>query len=164
LTFAEEPIMDASLIAFIEAAQAAHPDEPIPTHIERVWHIGGDQETALIVADLIKQGEKTGTFQLPDVYTKKPQSAQPLEGNYGIVTDLNGAPKVMIKTVATRDVRYGDITEADVQIDGPAMRELNAWQDVHWAHFGNLLKQVSKPMTEDVTVTIEDWALVHAED
>ena len=156
--------MDAILISFIEAAQAANPQEPIPSQIERVWHIGGNEATADIVVDLVKQGEKTGTFQLPDVYTTRPQSAQPLVGNYGILTDYNGLPKVMLKTIATRDVRYGDITEADVQIDGPAMRDLKAWQDVHWPHFSNLLSQVGKTMSEDITVTVEDWAIVHMED
>ena len=146
---------------FIAAAKVDHPDEPIPDAIERVWHIGWDQETALMVTDLIKTGEKTGTFQLPDVYTTRPKPAQPLVGNYGIVTDFNGTPQVMIKTVGTRDVRYGDITEADVQIDGPAMRDLTAWQEVHWPHFTNLLKAVDKQMSEDTTVTIEDWAVVH---
>jgi len=156
--------MEEALLTFIEAAQAANPNEPIPSQIERVWHIGSNQETAKLIINLVRDGEKVGTFRLPAVDATRAPGERPEVGGYGILTDYEGMPGVMIKTVSMEQKPYQDISEQDVQIDGPAMRDLEAWRDVHWAHFSNQLKQIGETMSQDEPVTIERWTVVYAGD
>ena len=156
--------MDPAVIAFLAAAQVATPQTDIPEEVERVWTIGSTPASAELISGLIKQGEKTGTFHLANLTAEWPEAKQPVLGGYGVITDASGAPQVLVRTSSLEDVPYEDITEAHVQIDGPAMRVLAAWQDVHWPYFSNLMTDAGQVMTAGEPVTIETWDIVYHQD
>lgn len=78
-----------------------------------------------------------------------------------IITDHQGTPNLIVKTTLVETLPYNQITGEHTQYDGPAMRPLEAWQAVHWAHFTNALASVDRKSAEDMPVTFERFEVVY---
>lgn len=120
----------------------------------RVRTFGRERQMSDRLLELIAQGEKTVTFVLPWTY-EGDRNATPVVGGYSVVTDLDGAPRFIIRTTATKTVPYHAVTEDDAQYEGPGVRTLEAWRRVHWDYFTASLRPTGKTPTEDMPVTVE---------
>jgi uncharacterized protein YhfF len=134
-------------------------DHPPENDFYRVRSYGTSQAIAEVLGNLIVAGQKTGTFMLPRVHEKDPHM-QPVVGGYTVLTDHFGKPMALLRTTAVRTVRFDDIAEPDVQCEGPSLRALAAWRNVHWEYFAAQLKPLGLEMSGTEKVTIENFALV----
>jgi uncharacterized protein YhfF len=112
-----------------------------------------------ILGTLIADGLKTGTFLLPRVHAANPHM-QPEVGGYTVLVDYEGQPLALLETLSVRTLRYDDITDADVQCEGPSLRSIGPWRDVHWDYFAGQLKPLGVAMSGDELVTIETFRVV----
>lgn len=125
----------------------------------RVRTFGRDAERSARMVGLIAAGEKTVTFTSPWIYDGQ-RNLTPVAGGYTLVTDFAGAPKLVLRTTATRTVAFQDVTEADSQYEGPGVRALEAWRKVHWDFFTDALKPLGRVPTQDMPVTVERFEVV----
>lgn len=125
----------------------------------RVRSIGGTPETKDVIAKLILDGDKTGTFTSPWMY-EGDRSITPVVGGYSVLTDSKGDPAAVLKTTVTMTLPFNQITENETAVDGPAVRPLEIWQPIHVTFFTNELSARGKTFAEDMPVTVEQFEVV----
>ena len=119
----------------------------------RVRSLGADQAMAEMLFDLIKTGQKSGTFGLKMMHDLDPANA-PTVGRVTIMVDFNGKPHLAVKVVEVTPVAYKDITDDHVAVDGPTMRTVDAWKGIHWPFWTELLAKNGMEPSEDMIVEV----------
>lgn len=149
----------AALDAFWAEARAAHPDAALPTGYQVRW-IGLDRPTTQQIFDLVRRGDKTGTFTLPWIVSRTDQPA-PAVGDVVILIDFDGAPVMLVRLERIHEVAFGAITAADTAIDGSPVRDLAVWKPLHTQYWGALLRPFGLQVTPDMPVWVEKFSIVH---
>ena len=100
--------------------------------------IGLDDPTTEEVIELIRTGDKTGTFTLPWIieHTDQPE---PTVDDTIILVDFNGHPRLLVRLTEITTVAFGDITATHTGIDGTPVRDLAIWKPLHTQYWNNLL-------------------------
>ena len=115
----------AQIEDFVAAARNARPDEPLEVYTVRT--LGGSEEMFERLLPLILDGSKTGTFSL----------GEPVQvGALVLVTHFDGTPALIWRVTAVEIVPFDHIGERHLEAEGPALREIEAWRQVHiqaWA-------------------------------
>ena len=114
---------------FREADGTIPADEPF-----QIWYFGNSQAMSVELADLVIAGTKTATASLLAMNELQPDTAPVIHG-YSIVTDFEGEPKCIIRTV---EVRHRPFEEVDAQFafdEGEGDRTLEHWRKVHHDYF-----------------------------
>jgi len=127
---------------------------------QRVRCTGWDDETSTNICNLIIQGEKTGTFSLPWLHAKNPDS-RPQIGEYIIQTTFDGKPQALLQTRALELVTFGDIDASYTALDGPSVRDVEVWRGIHTKHWNGLLEPHGMAVAEDMPVVVEKFACVY---
>lgn len=153
------PLSDADRKDFLAAATAAVPGLD-PGSDQRTRCIGWDQETSETIVDLVIGGEKVGTFSLPWLHAKAPES-KPEIGEYIIQTTFDGAPKALLQTVGLELLTFKDIDAKYTALDGPGVRDVDVWRGVHTKHWNNLLEPHGRKVEEDMPVVVEKFVCVY---
>ncbi len=104
-------------------------DEPY-----QVWYFSNTKESAVELAELVIAGKKTATASLAAVNELQPD-VTPYEGGYSVVTDLDGAPKCVIRTVEVRQVPFDEVDPQFAFDEGEGDQSLEYWRDVHQSYF-----------------------------
>ncbi len=125
----------------------------------RVRHFGQDARVADLLVSLIAAREKTGTFTSPWIFEGNRNEA-PVLGGYTVVTDFAANPRLLLRTTAVRTMRFDEISEAETLVDGPAVRTLGVWRQVHWAYFERKLAKLDRTPSPDMPVTVEEFEVV----
>lgn len=82
-------------------------------------------------AELVRRGIKQATtHSLSGLQIN--EEKLPTIGDLAIVTDWDGAPKAVIKTIKVELVRFKDITTEYAFIEGEGDKSLPYWKKVHW--------------------------------
>jgi uncharacterized protein YhfF len=149
----------AALDGFWAAARAARPDTPLADRY-RVRCIGLDAATNRQILDLIRSGEKTGTFTLRWLAERTGQPF-PHVGDCTILTDFAGTPTLLVRLEEVRDLRWGRLTAADTALDGPAVRDLAVWKPMHAEYWGKVLQPLGLSITDDMPFWAERFSLVY---
>jgi uncharacterized protein YhfF len=149
----------AALDAFWAQARAARPAERLASDYQVRW-IGLDAPSTRQIFDLIRCGDKTGTFTLPWI-VERTGSPRPAVGDCIILIDFDGTPTMLVRMERIHEVPFGRITAADTAIDGSPVRDLAVWKPLHTGYWGALLQPFGLDVTEDMPVWIEKFALVH---
>ncbi len=126
----------------------------------RVRSLGADQDMAEMLFDLIKTGNKSGTFGLKMLHDLDPVNA-PTVGRVTIMVDFHGKPHLAVKVVEVTPVAYKDITDDHVSVDGPTMRTVEAWKGVHWPFWTALLTKHGLTPSEDMIVEVERFEQIY---
>jgi uncharacterized protein YhfF len=134
-------------------------DHPPAEDFYRVRHYGNSQTIATMLGQLIVDGVKTGTFLVPRAHEGDPHM-KPVVGGYTVLTDFEGKPLALLETLSVRTVKFDDIVEPDVQCEGPNLRNIAAWRNVHWEYFAAQLKPLGHEMSGEEKVTIENFRVV----
>ena len=150
--------MPQTLAEFVDAARRARPDLRIDTYKVRTF--GGSKTMADRIVPRIVSGEKTGTIALAAEFDDDPGRA-PRVGDIYVVTDWEGAPAVMYQVTDAQTLPYEAIGEEHVQVEGPNLRNLKAWQDVHWPYFGSIMRQRGKEPSLQMPVIFQRYAIIH---
>jgi uncharacterized protein YhfF len=144
--------------AFLTAARQALPDLAIGDNWEQRW-IGLDEESTRQIFDLIRDGDKTGTFTLPWL-AEREGKAPPHEGLYLILSDMDGTPTLLVRLGEVREAIFGEVTAADTAIDGSPVRDPAVWLPLHTQYWNALLAPHGLTVTDDMPFWVEPFELV----
>ncbi len=148
-----------ALESFWSQAQAACPELLAANGYQVRW-IGLDAETTLQIFDLIRIGDKTGTFTLPWIVERTGQPV-PQVGDCIILIDMAGTPTLLVRLERIHLVPFGEITNDDTAVDGTPVRDISVWKPLHTQYWGGMLAPHGLAVTDDMPVWIEAFSLVH---
>ncbi|MSR00429.1 MAG: ASCH domain-containing protein [Gammaproteobacteria bacterium] len=153
----------ASLEEFWNQARIANPgiglnSDSIHMAYQVRW-IGLDAPTTQQIFELIRSGDKIGTFTLPWIIEQTNQ-ATPMVGAYIILINFDGTPTQLVRMKKIYEVSFGKITAKDTAIDGSPVRDLAIWKPLHTAYWGALLKPFNLTVTEEMPVLVEIFELL----
>ncbi len=111
--------MSVDIDTFWQSACTACPE--LVTQAYRTRSFGGTQETASVILDLIRSGEKTGTFAVDWEFGADP-AARPRRGDCYVVTDLEGRPGAVIRITETEVLPFDQIGERHAAVEGASLR------------------------------------------
>jgi len=152
----------ATLDAFWQSAKSALPATTLPDDYQVRW-IGLDDVTTRQVLDLIRAGDKTGTFTLPWIveHTDQPE---PAVGDTIILVDFAGHPCLLVRLTEIETVLFGAITVAHTAIDGTPVRDLAIWKPLHTRYWNGLLAPFSMSVNDEMPVWVEKFELLFDKD
>ena len=152
-----KPSLDA-LEAFWAEAKKEHPD--IAATYE-VRCIGVDEPSTAIVLELIKQGDKTGTFSLPWILEDQEQACSQ-KGDYIIYSAYDGSPALLVRVTEIERTAFGEINERHTAIDGSPVRDLSVWIPLHTKYWNKKLAPFGRVVSSDMPVIVEKFEMLYA--
>jgi len=149
----------AELDAFWTAARRARPEAGLSEHYTVRW-IGLDDESTERVIDLIRAGDKTGTYTLPWIveHTTHPT---PAVGDAIILIDFGGHPRLIVRLTEIEQVAFGAITATHTAVDGTPMRDLTVWKPLHTKYWNAMLAPHGLTVGDDMPVWVEKFELLN---
>ena len=126
----------------------------------QVRWIGLDHDSTEQVMELIQAGDKTGTFTLPWLIERTEQP-EPQVGDPIILIDFNGKPRLLVRLTAIHTVTFGEVSEADIAIDGTPVRSMEVWKPLHTQYWNGLLEPFGLEVSDDMPVLIEPFELLY---
>jgi uncharacterized protein YhfF len=150
---------EAELAKFWRAARAALPDAGLGDAYQVRW-IGLDDQTTEQIFELIRAGDKTGTFTLPWLVE---QNADPMPrvGDAIILVSFDGTPKILLRLTEIAKVAFGDVTEAHTAVDGSPVRALEIWKPLHTAYWNERLQPFGLSVRDDMPVLVEKFGVLY---
>ncbi len=152
---------DEALDAFWQNATGNLTNSGLPGGYEVRW-IGLDAESTKQILELIRAGDKTGTFTLPWIVERTDQP-KPREGAAIILIDFDGAPALLIRLTEIFEVPFGQITAEHTAVDGLPVRDLSVWKPLHTQYWNSMLAPFSLSVSDDMPVWIEKFELLYPE-
>jgi len=135
-------------------AEAGLPDE-----YEVRW-IGLDAQSTADVLDLIREGDKTGTFSLPWI-VEQTDLPTPRVGAAIILIDFDGTPALLVRLTEITEVPFGRVTAEHTAIDGSPVRDLAIWKPLHTRYWNALLAPFELKVSDEMPVWIEKFELLY---
>jgi len=135
---------------FVAAAREARPEEPIATWTVRT--LGSSEAMFERLLPLILSGEKTGTFSLGEA---------PRVGEYCVITHFDGTPALVWRVTAVDIVPFDAISVAHVQVEGKALRDVEAWRKVHLAAWATQFQGRSRAEIGATPVVAQRYVVIH---
>ncbi len=152
----------AALDAFWSAARAAAPSLAGAPGYQVRW-IGLDADSTRQILDLIRAGDKTGTFTLPWIVEATGEPA-PRVGDCLVLIDIDGRPVLLVRTTRVHLVTFGAVTAADTAIDGTPVRSREVWKPRHTQYWNALLAPFGRTVAADMPFWAERFELVYDAD
>lgn len=150
----------AALDAFVAAAQAARPGLALsPEDIDVRW-IGLDAETTHQIFELIRAGDKRGTFTLPWI-VERTGSRVPQVGQWLVLIDLDGTPVLLTRVTRIDSALFGQVTAAHTAIDGSPVRDPAVWVPLHTVYWNGHLAPFGLSVTPEMPFWVEEFELVY---
>jgi uncharacterized protein YhfF len=106
-----------------------------------VRRLGDDPATCRLLLDLIRTGQKTGTFALAEEFAAAGETS-PVAGEYLVLTDFEGRPDCVVRLTEVKAKPFSLVMADDVACEGPGLRDLRAWRELHWAYWGRKLERL----------------------
>lgn len=144
----------AALAAFLARAGVTDADG-----VQVRW-IGLDAPSTQAIFELIRIGDKTGTFTLPWI-VERTGLAPPAPGQRLLLIDFDGTPTLLLRTEEVREVVFGQVTAADIAIDGSPVRDPAVWKPLHTEYWNALLRPFGLAVGEDMPFWAERFTLLH---
>lgn len=151
---------DEALDRFWGAAKATLPAAALPGDYQLRW-IGGNESSTFNILQHFRSGDKTGSVTLADVVENIGQ-ANPEVGDATVLTNFDGTPALFLRTVKLELVAYGDIGEQHTRLDGPRVRELTVWKELHEPYFNMLLAPYGLNCVDQTRVWFETFEVVYS--
>ena len=146
-----------ALAAFWSAAKRAAPT--LVGDDYQVRWIGLDAESTRQIFELIRAGDKTGTFTLPWI-VERTGLPVPQAGDSIVLIDIDGTPTMVVRLTDVRSVIFGRVTAADTAIDGTPVRDPAVWKPLHTAYWGALLAPFGLSVTDEMPFWAEPFELM----
>ena len=147
-----------ALDAFWASACERHPELLDGPGYQVRW-IGLDHDSTEQIFELIASGDKTGTFTLPWIVERTNQP-EPRVGDPIILIDFAGEPRMLLRLTRIHTVLFGEVTEADIAIDGSPVRSLEIWKPLHTQYWGPMLAPFELTVSDDMPVLVEAFELL----
>ena len=150
--------MNDEVKEFWSAFLESDPDVSLETQYQ-VWYFGSSSEMARELAELVIAGTKTATASLLDTNKRQPENA-PIENGYSVVTDFEGRPKCVIRTVEIRHVPFLEVDAAFAYDEGEDDRSLESWRRIHRDYYSKESAQLGFEFNENSIVCCERFELL----
>lgn len=147
------------LAKFWQSAKTAVPDAGLGDDYQVRW-IGLDDQTTEQVFELIRSGDKTGTFTLPWL-VEQTGDPTPQGGDAIILVSFDGTPKILLRLTEIEMVAFGDITEAHTAVDGSPVRALEVWKPLHTTYWNERLQPFGLGVCDDMPVLVEKFEVLY---
>ena len=153
-----QPI-ENELANFWQSAKTAVPDGGLGDKYQVRW-IGLDDQTTEQIFELIRSGDKTGTFTLPWL-VEQTGDPTPRVGDAIILVAFDGTPKILLRLTGIEEVAFGDITEAHTAVDGSPVRALEVWKPLHTAYWNERLQPFGLGVCDEMPVLVEKFEMLY---
>jgi uncharacterized protein YhfF len=147
-----------ALAEFWSAAKRAVP-ELVGDDYQVRW-IGLDAESTRQIFELIRAGDKRGTFTLPWI-VERTGLPVPQRGDQIVLIDIDGTPTLVVRLTDVHRVVFGSVTAADTAIDGSPVRDPAIWKPLHTAYWGALLAPFGLAVSDDMPFWAEPFELLY---
>ena len=122
------------------------------------WHFELTESACNTLLDLVLQGKKRATSSSLAGYQLSGEEP-PEEGDLSVITDWDGNPRCVIRTVRVTLIPYRDITFDLARLEGED-DTLDSWRMNHGKFFREEGKELGYEFTEDMTVVFEEFEVV----
>ena len=136
----------------------ANPNVPRDTPFQ-VWYFGNTSEMARELAELVIAGTKTATARLLETNKQQPENA-PIEDGYSVVTDVEGDPKCIIRTLEIEHIPFLEVNAAFAYDEGEEDRSLESWRRMHREYYSKEAAQLGFEFNETSIVCCERFELL----
>ncbi|MBN1265011.1 MAG: ASCH domain-containing protein [Anaerolineales bacterium] len=119
------------------------------------WHFCDNEKGANELAKLTLQGSKTATSSLLWAYEAEGETV-PQAGALSIITDWEGVPVCLIRTVEVRVRAFNEVDERVAFDEGEGDRSLAYWRRVHWEAFSRECAEIGRQADETMPV-VNEW-------
>ncbi|MDP6674275.1 MAG: ASCH domain-containing protein [Gammaproteobacteria bacterium] len=149
----------AELDNFWTHARQALPKANLPPHYSVRW-IGLDNESTEQVLNLIRAGDKTGTYTLPWIVAQTTHPT-PAAGDVIILIDFGGHPRLIVRLTEIEEVAFGAVTATHTAGDGTPRRDLAVWKPLHTNYWNAMLAEHGLAVSDDMPVWVEKFELLN---
>ncbi len=122
------------------------------------WHFERTESACNYLLSLVLQGKKRATSSSLAGYQNSGEKP-PEEGELSVITDWDGNPRCVIRTVRVTRLPYKDITFDLARREGED-DTLESWRNSHEKFFREEGKELGYEFTEDMTVVFEEFEVV----
>ena len=147
----------AALVAFLADAGVAD-GEPVQLR----W-IGLDADSTQQIFELIRAGDKRGTFTLPWII-ERTGSPAPKVGSLLVLVDMAGRPVLLTRVTRVDSAVFGKVEAQHTVIDGSPVRDPAVWKPLHTGYWNALLQPFGLAVSEDMPFWAERFVLLHDAD
>lgn len=150
----------AALAAFRVAAKTANPSLDLDSNrLEPRW-IGLDQDSTHAIFQLIRIGDKRGTFTLPWI-VERTGTPTPAVGNLLVLVDMDGTPTLLVRVTRVDHAIFGAVRAEHTAIDGSPVRDPAVWVPLHTQYWNNHLAPFGLAVSADMPFWIEEFELLY---
>ena len=140
---------------FCAANPDVNADEPY-----QVWFFGNTSEMASELVALVLEGKKRATASLFWEYEDKPEE-EPVIGGYSVVTDYEGVPQCVVRTIELRVMPFNEVDEQFAFDEGEGDQSLDYWRQVHWEYFSRRSIEIHREPSNTMLVNCERFELLY---
>jgi len=126
----------------------------------QVWYFGNTPEMAKELVELFLRGKKTATGSLFWEYEEKPED-EPVMDGYSVVTDFEGNPKCVIRTIELRVLPFNEVDETFAFDEGEGDQSLDYWREVHWDYFSRRCIEIHREPNTTMLINCERFELLY---
>ncbi|MFM7395515.1 MAG: ASCH domain-containing protein [Gammaproteobacteria bacterium] len=156
---ARRPTIEA-LTKFCDDANRALPGVTLELGMLDVRWIGLDAPSTQRVFELVRQGDKRGTFSLPWIIDRI-GGRIPQVGDWTALVDLEGRPTLLTRTIRVDSAVFGQVEPHHTAIDGSSVRDPAVWIPLHTNYWNTHLAPFGLRVTSDMRFWIEEFVLVY---
>lgn len=125
----------------------------------QTWYFGNTPEMARELAELVVSGKKFATASLVAVNEIKSEEA-PIADGISVVTDLDGEPLCVIRTVEIRRIPFNEVDAQFAYDEGEGDRSYDYWRNVHWNYFSREAEELGLNFNERSLICCERFRLL----
>ncbi|MGE0581512.1 MAG: ASCH domain-containing protein [Steroidobacteraceae bacterium] len=114
--------------------------------------LGSSEEMFRRLLPLILDGSKTGTFSLGE---------PPRVGDCVAVTHFDGTPALIWRVTGVEILPFDAIGAAQLALESPGLRELEAWRKVHLRAWAGQLAGKSRAEIGRTPVVVQRFVVIH---
>ncbi len=126
------------------------------------WHFEMTEKACNDLLDLVLQGKKKATSSSAAAFRIKGEEI-PEEGSFSVITDWDGSPRCVVRTVRVRRLPYKDIGFDIAVLEGEDS-SLASWRENHEKFFRAEGEELGYTFTEDMEVIFEEFEVVEVID
>ena len=126
----------------------------------QAWHFGDSAALAHELAELVIRGPKRATAGLAAAFDVLPHAA-PVPGGYSVITEFDGTPRAVIRTVRLDTRPFRDVDADFAWDEGEGDRTLADWQDGHHRYFDRECTRLGITFSEDLPMVLERFELLY---
>lgn len=150
----------ADIDAFRNAAVRANPSLDLSgVTLEPRW-IGLDAESTHGIFELIRIGDKRGTFTLPWI-VERTGTPTPAVGNHLVLVDMDGTPTLLVRVTRVDSAIFGAVTADHTAIDGSPVRDPSVWVPLHTHYWNTHLAPFGLSVSGDMPFWIEEFEVLY---